>query len=145
MRIDKDIAESKQDAAQLLVVFLALGLCWYEFGCDVGHNTTLGDDDITEEFAQSGENIESERAPGEEMESRRTLRRFGWRVGGDEARYGASCYRGQRCRRVRGFQLQGIRGRQRDRLKGNHVVSAEDQSQKAPDDSPGAPAPTRWA
>jgi hypothetical protein len=115
-----------------------------ELGVDVGENSSLGDDDGAEETVEllvvpdgelqvtgndSGLLVVTGRkqsgwSPGKLLGGRLTERRF---------------------QRARGSQLRGTRGRRRGRLGGNAGVSREDDCGGRRWDSPGAPAPTRWA
>jgi hypothetical protein len=53
-RKEKEDAKTPQESPLHLLrrVALLLGLCWQKFGLDEGNNTTLGDNNVTEEFAQ---------------------------------------------------------------------------------------------
>jgi hypothetical protein len=70
-----------------------------------------------------------------------TLRRYGWQVAGDEARYDASCYHARHYQQVRGSQRRGTRGQQQGTLFDGESKIEPMSTNKL--DTPGAPAPTR--
>ena len=89
----------------------------------MGNNTTLGDNDVAEQTAQSVELVRWMQRCKDKI--RLTLRRFGWRAEGDEARYGASCYHGRRYQPTRESQQRDTQGRQRDRLDAIQISSTD--------------------
>lgn len=52
----------------------------------------------------------------------RTPHRYGWRAGGDEGQYAASCYHAQHCPQAPRSRRPGIRGQQPGRLYGKDIT-----------------------